>query len=100
MPIICSLCQVEANFLFDAKDLNRKVSDKIFSYYRCPKCQLVFLPQIPENLGDYYTGYYQFPTLEKIAQTASGERFKIEMVQQFKTAGKLLEIGPSIGVFC
>ena len=100
MPINCSLCQVEAIFLFDAKDLNRKISDETFSYYRCPKCQLAFLPQIPENLDDYYSGYYQFPTLETIAQTAAGERFKLEMVQQFKTAGKLLEIGPSVGVFC
>ena len=100
MATLCPLCKQSSFFLFKTKDTNRKVSDKIFSYYRCPKCQLVFLPQIPENLGDYYTGYYQFPTLEKIAQTASGERFKIEMVQQFKTTGKLLEIGPSIGVFC
>ena len=100
MPINCSLCQVEAIFLFDAKGLNRKISDETFSYYQCPKCQLVFLPQVPENLGDYYSEYYQFPTVEKIAQTAARERFKIKMVQQFKTTGKLLEIGPSIGVFC
>jgi 2-polyprenyl-3-methyl-5-hydroxy-6-metoxy-1,4-benzoquinol methylase len=100
MPINCSLCQVEANFLFDAKDINRKISNESFSYHRCPKCQLVFLPQIPENLGDYYDGYYQFPTLGEVAQTAHGERFKIEMVQKFAASGKLLEIGPSVGIFC
>ena len=100
MATLCPLCKQNSFFLFKTKDTNRKISDETFSYYQCPKCQLVFLPQIPENLGDYYSGYYQFPTLEKIAQTAAGERFKLEMVQQFKTTGKLLEIGPSIGVFC
>lgn len=96
----CPLCQIESGFLFEAKDTNRNISNETFSYYRCPKCQLIFLPQVPANLGDYYDGYYQFPSLEKLAQTASGERFKIEMVQKFASSGKLLEIGPSIGVFC
>ncbi len=93
------MCQIEAEFLFDAKDTNRKISDETFCYYRCPKCQLIFLPAIPENLGTYYDDYYHFPTLKKLAQTAFGERFKIEMVQRYAAKGKLLEIGPSIGVF-
>jgi 2-polyprenyl-3-methyl-5-hydroxy-6-metoxy-1,4-benzoquinol methylase len=99
MPINCSLCKTGADFLFQVNDVNRKSSDETFSYYRCSRCKLIFLAPIPENLAKYYDDYHQFPTLEKLAQVAAGERFKIEMVQRFKTKGKLLEIGPSIGVF-
>ena len=99
MLIKCLLCQTRAEFLFDAKDTNRKISGETFSYFICPKCQLIFLAQIPPDLADYYSGYYPIPTLEKLAQIASRERFKIEIVQKFKKEGNLLEIGPSIGVF-
>jgi len=99
MLIKCLLCQTRAEFLFDAKDTNRKISGETFPYFICPKCQLIFLAQIPPDLADYYSGYYQIPTLEKLAQIASRERFKIEIVQKFKKEGNLLEIGPSIGVF-
>jgi len=99
MPINCPHCGIGAGFLFDSKDTNRKISNEIFSYYRCPKCRLVFLPQIPENLGDFYDDYHQIPTMEKLSQIAAREQFKIKMVLQFISKGKLLEIGPSIGVF-
>ena len=100
MAILCPLCKQNSRFSFQTKDINRKICDETFSYHQCPVCKLVFLPQIPENLGDYYDDYYQFPTMEELAQTAFGECFKIEMVQKFATSGKLLEIGPSVGVFC
>jgi len=97
--MLCTLCKQSAFLLFKTTDTNRKISDHIFSYYRCSSCQLVFLSKIPENLGEYYDGYYQFPTIEKLAKTAFGERFKIEIIQEFVKEGRLLEIGPSIGVF-
>jgi len=99
MSVNCPLCKTATGFLFKTKDLNRKVSDETFSYYRCPKCRLVFLPVIPKKLSNFYDDYHQSPTIEKLAQIADGEKFKIETVQQFITKGKLLEIGPSIGVF-
>jgi SAM-dependent methyltransferase len=95
----CPVCRSDASILFKTKDFNRKISEESFTYFRCSDCRLVFLPKIPENLGDYYNDYYQFPPLKKIILIAAGERFKIEMVQQFAKGGKLLEIGPSIGVF-
>ena len=54
---------------------------------------------MPENLGDYYNDFYQFPSLNETIKIATGEKFKLEMVQKFVKGGKLLEIGPSIGVF-
>ena len=99
MAINCSLCQMEAEFLFDAKDTNRKISDKTFAYYRCTNCELVFLPHIPEDLDNYYSKYFNLPTPDELIQIAAGEKFKIEMVKKFISSGKLLEIGPSIGVF-
>ena len=100
MMLQCPVCKKDSSILFKTKDFNRKISAESFTYFRCSNCRLVFLPEIPENLGDYYNDFYKFPTLEETIQIAAGERFKIEMVLPFaKERGKLLEIGPSIGVF-
>jgi hypothetical protein len=99
MLIDCPLCKVDTQFLFETKDCNRKLSNEIFFYYRCPKCKLVFLPQIPENLGDFYDDYHKPLPLEQLAQIGRREKFKIDTVKRFITKGKLLEIGPSIGAF-
>ena len=95
----CQFCKENASILYKTQDYNRRISKELFAYYRCSNCRLVFLNPIPDNLGDFYNDFYQFPPLEKTIQTAVGEKFKIEMVQKFAKGGKLLEIGPSIGVF-
>jgi 2-polyprenyl-3-methyl-5-hydroxy-6-metoxy-1,4-benzoquinol methylase len=82
------------------KDLNRKISNKEFIYLQCQACWLIFLSEIPADLGSYYTDeYYKVPSFEKLKKIARAERYKIKMVQKFVKSGALLEIGAAFGVF-
>jgi SAM-dependent methyltransferase len=103
----CPRCGARSPFRFSAKDLNRRISEQTFDYYRCPCCRYIFLHPVPENLADYYPAAYYFappaytgyPTMEQIRTMAEEERYKIELVRRFVSAGRLLEIGPSWGTF-
>jgi len=97
---ICPKCKVAANFLFHTKDLNRKITDKTFTYWQCPDCRLIFLPDIPGDLGRYYKeDYYQIPPLEKLSRNARKLKYQVDMVRKFVTHGRLLEIGSAFGTF-
>ncbi len=65
-------------------------------------CGLMFIANPPDDLGRYYTSDYHGLPLEvdDLAPRVPRERFKIEFVQKFVPRGRLLEIGPSRGVFC
>lgn len=95
----CTHCCSDASFLFETPDLNRHLSEEVFSYYRCGSCGLVFLSPIPEDLGRYYPNdYYTIPaSLEELIHQIGPSRYKIELVQQFVKSGRLLEIGPAQG---
>jgi len=96
----CPFCKKESKILFKTKDLNRKISQKEFAYFDCPDCKLIFLPEIPGDLGHYYNEkYYEIPPLGKLKKVANAERFKIELVKKFVMSGTLLEVGPAFGVF-
>ena len=96
----CPVCKIPANFLFDAEDFNRKVTKEVFAYWHCPECELVFLPKIPDNLGEYYQDeYYEIPAIEKLCKIAEKNQYQIEMVKKYVSSGSLLEIGPAFGTF-
>lgn len=101
MTPICPCCNGTSIVFFRAVDCNRRVSKQEFVYYRCDSCGLVFLHPIPANLGDYYPDeYYEIPSSEEeLASLAANERYKIDIVQRYAPAGRLLEIGPSFGSF-
>jgi 2-polyprenyl-3-methyl-5-hydroxy-6-metoxy-1,4-benzoquinol methylase len=97
----CSFCKTISPLYFRTRDRNRRMSDHMFDYYRCPSCGLIFLSPIPSNLGDYYTAAYHSnpPTREHLLSMAAADHYKIELVQRFVSGGRLLEIGPSWGSF-
>jgi 2-polyprenyl-3-methyl-5-hydroxy-6-metoxy-1,4-benzoquinol methylase len=100
MSVPCPLCERHSPPYFQTRDLNRGLSRECFRYFRCPACGLIFLSPIPDNLGHYYPReYYGVPTAEQLAARAERERYKIETVQKFMPAGRLLDIGPSYGAF-
>jgi protein-L-isoaspartate O-methyltransferase len=55
----------------------------------------------PADLASFYPDdYYHLPaSVEELATVAEGERYKLEIVQRFVKAGRLLEIGPAVGGF-
>ncbi len=100
MTIPCTACRSESRLFLRTRDVNRKLSNEPFSYYRCGSCGLIFLSPIPANLSAYYPAdYYSFPSLEGIARAAEFDRYKLDIVERFHRSGRLLEIGPSWGAF-
>jgi 2-polyprenyl-3-methyl-5-hydroxy-6-metoxy-1,4-benzoquinol methylase len=101
MKKLCSYCNTESGLYFRSRDYNRQVTQEIFDHYRCPRCGLIFISPIPQNLGDYYPQEYHFipETVEFLKQNAAHEKYKIEIIQRYVKQGRMLEIGPSLGCF-
>ena len=101
MKKICSYCNTESGLYFRSRDYNRKITAVVFDHYRCPKCGLIFISPIPQNLGDYYPDqYYYIPeTVDFLKANSAPEQYKIEIIQRYVKQGRLLEIGPSMGCF-
>lgn len=96
----CPFCSEQGVPFLRTKDYNRRISAEVFLYHKCPSCGLIYLVNVPEDLGKYYPAdYYAIPTLAKLKRIARAERYKIEMVKEFVKSGMLLEIGPAFGVF-
>jgi SAM-dependent methyltransferase len=97
----CPLCGGHAPLAYRARDFNCAISDEIFEYASCGACGLVFMTNPPADLGCYYRDdYYPIPAgLAEAQRAAARERHKIELVQQFRRAGRLVEIGPAWGAF-
>lgn len=99
----CPHCGGAATAAFEAADVNRRLGNgQRFAYSRCQACKLLFQTDPPSELGPYYPQeYYAIPgSVEELSRWADSERYKIEMVMQFRTSGHLIEIGPASGGFC
>jgi 2-polyprenyl-3-methyl-5-hydroxy-6-metoxy-1,4-benzoquinol methylase len=100
IPISCPKCNGNSALLFKAKDYNRKIVKDLFLYRKCCKCSLIFLSNIPKNLGDFYKeDYYEIPTMEKLIKTSNKIEYQVEMIKNHVPNGKLLDIGAAFGVF-
>ena len=99
---VCRACGGGVRPKFRARDYNRLASDEIFSYSECIQCGVISLQNVPLDLDSYYVpGYYQQPTTDAAIEAgATHEQYKIDLVKQFVSGGRLLEIGPSWGAFC
>lgn len=98
----CPNCGAAAPLTHRARDYNKKISNEVFDYYRCPRDGYVFLYPIPADLGSYYpSSYYDLPRdAEEQAQRAmSGQQWKLDILLSVARSGRLLEIGPAYGLF-
>ena len=79
MEIPCPNCNHKSEFLFKVSDFNKGDLEKKFDYRRCPVCRLVFLPEIPTNLADYYDDdYYEFYSPETFLRIAQKNLYQIQ----------------------
>ncbi len=100
--IFCPYCHSESKYYISQTDINRKVSKIKYILYQCNSCELIFLINPPEKIEKYYTSDYHYipKTAEELESYLPQEQFKIELITPYKNKGTLLEIGPSMGVFC
>ena len=97
----CPQCQGTTKYFFTAHDTNRKITRDAFIYLRCTECGLVFLNNVPEAMTKHYAGGYQpIPSsLVELKRLARKERYRLEPIVKFVSGGRLLELGPWIGLF-
>ena len=100
--IPCPYCGGTSCLYVSTPDVNRKASNDIFNLNRCNACGLMFVVNPPADLGLYYTDDYHFSpeSAEELEPHLPGQQFKIDLVKNHISNGKLMEIGPSNGAFC
>jgi 2-polyprenyl-3-methyl-5-hydroxy-6-metoxy-1,4-benzoquinol methylase len=96
----CPRCGGASEHALEAVDRNRCVSDEVFEYRRCLSCGVLWLLDPPEDLGRYYPGdYHSFLRGAELAAAADAEAPRLGLVTRHVTGGRLVEAGPSQGVF-
>lgn len=100
-PPHCPDCGGASDHLVDATDTNRHLGDASFTYWRCTRCEMVFMDPVPDDIGRYYAGgYQQIPDDMKIFESlCRRDAYRLDLLRPFKSGGRLLEIGPWIGIF-
>jgi 2-polyprenyl-3-methyl-5-hydroxy-6-metoxy-1,4-benzoquinol methylase len=97
----CPNCSSQALLSFRARDLNLRVSQTYFSYFRCHVCGLFFIAEAPADLDRYYpSAYYALPDSKQRLEVIAGrEKFKLDLIRPYRAAGDLLEVGSAWGSF-
>lgn len=95
----CILCGNERNYLLFKQKIKENtnfnllssyVGGKEFSYFRCPKCRLIFIKPLlsPEYLTEYYRSLNIDPSAEETPYQPL-----ISEIMKFKKAGNFLDVG-------
>lgn len=97
----CPYCSSVARPFVETKDFNRRTTDLIFRYFQCKNCGLVFMDPIPHDMRPFYEGGYQkIPnSLSELRAIAETEKYRMKPILKYKNGGRLLEIGPWVGIF-
>src|SRR5208282_6461358 len=97
----CPYCKGVSPHLLSSTDVNRKTTTEIFHFYQCPGCELIFLDPRPDDIGPFYKGGYQkIPkNLSQLRAIAKKEEYRMDPILRYKQRGRLLEIGPWMGIF-
>ena len=98
---ICPQCKAEATPFVSSTDRNRGTTNQVFNYFQCQVCRLVFMDPIPEDMRPFYRGGFQkIPTnLSELRAISATEIYRMQPILKYKSGGKLLEIGPWMGIF-
>ncbi len=96
----CRRCGEPSRRAHVATDRNRAMSGDRFTYQRCIACGVVWLLEVPEDVASYYpTGYHDLPTAAELPRDAQAESFRLGLITDRVEPGRMVEIGPSNGVF-
>jgi SAM-dependent methyltransferase len=100
----CEVCgSPKTEFLFKARDKNRRIDQREFDVMRCVACGVGFtLPKLPvADLAKYYPQeYYSIDNNLKLERaTRPHNRRRVRRIQRFVSQGKLLDIGAGTGMF-
>jgi 2-polyprenyl-3-methyl-5-hydroxy-6-metoxy-1,4-benzoquinol methylase len=93
-------CQQSESIAYSVGDRNRSKKEPSFTYLKCDHCKVLRLDRVPSNLSDYYPSeYYKLPSLAQVQKMGRKDFYKIDLVRQYLQQGRLLEVGPALGIF-
>ena len=100
----CRVCGSRNNSkYFYASDLNQNRSSDSFLYYRCSDCLSIFIADVPENMGLYYSQDYPAYAVKNTQEIEDNLNYlecqKLEIVKKYAPLGRLVEVGPAAGRF-
>jgi SAM-dependent methyltransferase len=83
------------------RDLNRRLSDTVFTFHDCPACGFIWLDPVPDDLAPHYAGRYEAPPMSDAEYIARGglQAGRVALLQRFAPGRRLLEIGGDVGLF-
>jgi 2-polyprenyl-3-methyl-5-hydroxy-6-metoxy-1,4-benzoquinol methylase len=99
--VACPYCEGTSPHLLSSADVNRRITTEVFHFYQCPSCELMFLHPRPADMSPFYKGgYEQIPeNLSQLRVIAKKDKYRMEPILRYKKGGRLLEIGPWMGIF-
>ena len=99
--VACPQCSGSSALFRSSTDVNNSATREIFHYYRCSLCDLVFMSNIPPDMSLYYRkGYQAIPrSVAALRKLADREKYRLHELLKLKTGGRLLEVGPWVGIF-
>lgn len=97
----CPCCASTASAdAFAVHDRNRLTSREPFHYRRCESCATVWLQNVPADLGAHYPDdYHDFPAGAALEAAVRAEDPRLALITAHVRGGRLVEVGPSQGVF-
>jgi len=97
----CPCCSGTASEeAFVTHDGNRLMSDEPFHYRRCDACATVWLHNVPDDIAAHYPAdYHDFPSGRALDDAVVAEGPRLALITAHVTGGRLVEVGPSQGVF-
>jgi SAM-dependent methyltransferase len=96
----CPLCGAPSTPAFATPDRNRHLSDVEFCYRSCTACGVIYLQNVPTDLGRYYGAeYHRAPAASQLDHWAAYESYKLELLRPYVESGRLIDIGSSYGAF-
>lgn len=98
---VCPCCRSEASSpAFAVHDLNRLTSREPFAYRRCDVCATLWLQNVPAEIAAHYpSDYHDFPAGAELEAAVRAEDSRLALITKHVSGGRLVEIGPSQGIF-
>jgi len=99
--LACPYCEGVSVHRLSSSDVNRGTTIDTFDLYQCSVCDIFFLDPQPEDMSSFYKGGYEpIPkSLSCLRAIAKGDKYRLGPILRYKKSGRLLEIGPWIGIF-
>ncbi|HUP15146.1 MAG TPA: class I SAM-dependent methyltransferase [Acidimicrobiia bacterium] len=96
----CVVCGGTTTTLFEAMDVNRRVTDERFIYEVCRVCDVIVLANPPADIWRFYRGeYFAEPTRRQLEHASRRESYQLGFVSRHVDGGRLVEIGAAWGTF-